>query len=363
MKKILISLLVLMFATLVFAFPSAQDARGTFRNGYAWGGHSSKDRATQWAQGIEGLAMISSGLGTGKIFYVDSNVNGTSGQTWADAVGTFDAAVDLSSADGGASRGDFILMAQGHAETVNEVDEVDIDVAGITALGFGRGSLKPTFTYTVAAGEIVIGAPNVSIQNIRCVTSVTAVLIGVDVEATGDNALIQNVEFIQAADATTIDEFNVGINVTSAADNVSVIGCWMNSGKAQAVDAILIGTVSGFHMANTTIFGDYSTAVIKNVGASDNVIIRNSIIYNGNMTEDGGLNSEPALEMAEGTSGFVLDNRIASDVASTLLMRIADDMTFMNNFVTDSDGDEFSGTIEAGHVYGAISSVSGHNDG
>lgn len=366
MKKTLVLLFVLMITATSFAFPSAQDSRGTFRNGYAWGGHTSKDRATQWAQGIEGLAVINGQLGTGRIFYVDSSVSGTSGRTWDDAVSTIDAAVALCTAN----RGDYILVAQGHAETMDEADEIDLDVAGITVIGYGRGTLKPTLTYTVAAGELVIGAANIRVENLRLVTSVTAVLIGIDVEATGDNAQIVNCDFVQATDATTVDEFNVGINITTAADNVEILGCHMNAGIAGAVDAILVGAVSGAVIQGNTIIGDYSTAVIKSAGASDNVLITNNILYNGNMTEaDSGLNSEPALEIGDGTSGLVSDNRIASDVATALLMRIADDMTFMNNFVSDTDGDEFSGSPEWGLQMSTLAtnilttSVSPHEDG
>jgi hypothetical protein len=55
MKKLIISLLVLVMAATSFgAFTnSADNSRATFRNGYAWGGHTPKDKATLWAQEVE----------------------------------------------------------------------------------------------------------------------------------------------------------------------------------------------------------------------------------------------------------------------------------------------------------------------
>ncbi len=55
MKKIAVALLVLMFISLALATldPSANDSRSTFRNGYQWGGHALKDKATIWAQAVE----------------------------------------------------------------------------------------------------------------------------------------------------------------------------------------------------------------------------------------------------------------------------------------------------------------------
>ena len=55
MKKILITLLVLMFVATSFATldPSANNARETLQNGYQWGGHPKKDKATKWAQAVE----------------------------------------------------------------------------------------------------------------------------------------------------------------------------------------------------------------------------------------------------------------------------------------------------------------------
>lgn len=55
MKKFLIILFTLMIAVAAYATldPSANNARSTLHNGYQWGGHNIKDKATKWAQAVE----------------------------------------------------------------------------------------------------------------------------------------------------------------------------------------------------------------------------------------------------------------------------------------------------------------------
>ena len=368
MKKTLVSLLVLMIASTSFAFPSAQDARGTFRNGYAWGGHSAKDRATQWAQGVEGLGMAGGGIGKGGILYVDSAVAGTSGRTWADAVGTINAAIDLSSAYG------WIFVAEGHNEAL-AASGADADVVGLTIEGKGRGASKPTLDYDAATGTFDIGAADVTLINLRFRCSITGVVSGIDIQAGGDNAQIIGCEFGYGETQGT-DEFLAAISVHQGASNVLIRDCWFNSDEAGAAEAIRIGCVSGIRIENNTIFGDYSVGgIVQTVstasGTAGEVFIRNNTISIGEMKSDGGLDiAQPAIELIEGTAGWIADNRIASDVATALLMIVADDCIRMNNIVTDTDGDEFSGTIEAGWSgtsgsagIQTVSSISGHNDG
>ena len=81
-------------------------------------------------------------------------------------------------------------------------------------------------------------------------------------------------------------------------------------------------------------------------------------MFNGTMGGDGEIGALEVLEAADDTGGFVADNRIVSDVATGLLMRVADDMVFMNNYISDTDGDEFSGTTED-----TAASITAHADG
>jgi len=295
------------------------------------------------------------GLGTGNIFYCDSGNTSSlvDGKSWATAAATLDAAINLCTDNAG----DVILVAPGHNESLTTADAVDADIAGLTIIGIGNGSLKPTFDYDANEGEFVIGDAGVTIKNLRFRLSFNAVLTAIDVESAGDEFAIIDCEFGWAETAT--DEFNATITVGDTANYGLIKGCTIKGGAAAAVSAIhLDADIVGITIEDNVIWGDFSTAVILGDEASDEIIIRRNILFNGTMGGDSELNSEPAIEVADDTSGFVLDNRIASDVATGLLMRVADDMVFMNNFIVDDDGDEFSGTTED-----TAASITAHTDG
>lgn len=342
MKKFILIMLIAALSAPVLAYTADDYVRG--RTYFGSGNTTLDPMYLHMTEAANGFGRF----GTGKTFYVDSNVtkegNGTS---WVKAKDTLDEAVALCEAD----RGDFIYVAQGHAETVNEADEIDLDVAGITVIGVGNGNLRPTFTYTVAAGEIVIGAANVAVHNIRCVTSVTAVLTAIDVELAGKQATIGNVDFVQGIDATLVDEFLTCVTVNSGADNATIAGCFADMGKAGATQAILISTASGAAVTGNELYGDYSVAVIKNPWTAFRMRIANNVLYNGNLIEDSGLNGQPAVELADATTGVIRGNTFASTLSS-LAMCVADDMTKLGNEYQFTDGDEFESGPGYGHTDG-----------
>ena len=76
---------------------------------------------------------------------------------------TIDAAVGACTANAG----DVIYVMPGHTETVIKASGLDLDVAGITIIGIGTGSLRPTINFTTVVGaDMDVVAANVTIQNI-----------------------------------------------------------------------------------------------------------------------------------------------------------------------------------------------------
>ena len=102
----------------------------------------------------------------GNVWYVHNGTGSDTGKGTADKpFKTLDYAVGRCTATGTAyAKQDVIYLMPGHAETLTAADAVDIDVAGVQVIGLGRGAARATFTYTVAAGEIVIGASNVRVS-------------------------------------------------------------------------------------------------------------------------------------------------------------------------------------------------------
>jgi|GEM_PF-1278634 len=291
---------------------------------------------------LQADGMGSTGISGGDVYYVDSGATaGTgTGADWANAELTIDAAVGNCSA----SNGDVIFVAPGHAESFTS-EGLDVDVVGVTIIGLGSGATRPTITYAHANGEVAIGAASVSIKNIRFFSSTPDVLMGIEVESGVDYFTIEDCEFVVDTDGT--DEFAEAINFVSANENCTVKNCIFNAKAGNSVAAIMLdNTADCLDIIGNDIRGDYSSACIFSDGACTDVLIRNNLLINGALVADTGSNTEPAIEVANNTAGMVMDNTIVSDVATVLLMRVADDMTFSNNWCIDKDGDEFSATLE-----------------
>jgi hypothetical protein len=117
----------------------------------------------------------------GKVFWVDS-VNGTTGGagTYNSPLSTIDAAVGKCSAN----RGDVIFCKPGHVETVTAAGGLALDVAGISVVGLGRGSLRATVNFTTAVGaDMNVDAANVTVQNILFTGGIDALTGPIDVNA------------------------------------------------------------------------------------------------------------------------------------------------------------------------------------
>ena len=293
------------------------------------------------------------GTGRGASWYVYSGATGgATGVDWTNAVLTVDAAVNKASAY------DTIHIGQAHNESFTAPDSADADLAGLLFKGYGTGTAMPTFDYDDTDGEFVIGAANVTLVNLRFRVSTEATVQAIDVESAGDGFRIIDCEFGYAETAT--EEFSNAIIIGDTANGGLIEGCTFRAGGQGATSAIKIDAdIVGITIQDNDIFGDYLTANIVIDEASDDVIIRRNTLLNGTMGGDGEINNVEVLEAAQSTSGIVSNNIFITATATGLLQRVADDMIFVNNFATHTDGDEFSGVIESAALSIAATSSTG----
>ena len=230
-----------------------------------------------------------------------------------------------------ANRGDVIYVMPGYTQTMAAADAVDVDVAGVTIIGLGKGLKRPRFNYTVAAGEFVIGAPNVHIENLVFVPSVTAVTTAIDVEAAATDAEIVKCSFETGTVAGT-DEFNNSITVAVGADRGLIQNCYFNQGAAGSVYAISLATPIDWQILDNIIFGDYSTACIGTItGAGVRCHMYRNMVCNG---LPGDVNAVAAFTQSAAGTWFVGGNMFVADVATAIL--------FFTNYTS---------TVNLGNVY------------
>jgi hypothetical protein len=102
--------------------------------------------------------------GAAKTFWVDSNTgsDGNKG-TFNSPFATLDYAIGRCTAN----KGDTIYLAANHLETLTAAGSVTADVAGISIIGLGDGTNKPTFLFgTATTASFLISAAGVTVKNV-----------------------------------------------------------------------------------------------------------------------------------------------------------------------------------------------------
>lgn len=235
-----------------------------------------------------------------------------------------------------ADRGDLILIAPGYTEDLSAADGIDIDVAGVTLLGLGHGELRPTFTYTNAAGEIVIGADSVRVLNLILNASVTDVLKAIDIEANCDDAEIAHCLF--GVDAAGTDEFANAIIIGDQANRAFIHHNQCHQGTGAAVSFIKSDADNDYaRIEDNFCSGDYSTACIVGDEQDDMLAIRRNSLYNGQATGVE-LNTEPCIELHANTTGVIENNQCYTDLATKAASIVAADCHLHENYYNEDKG-------------------------
>src|SRR3990172_357844 len=179
---------------------------------------------------------------TGNVYFVSSTSTTRSDSPSAGTKDAPFASIDYAVGRCTASNGDVIIAMPGHIETVAVNDGLAIDVAGITFIGVGNGSLRPTINVTVTTADVEISAANTTMCNFL-------ITGGVDV--------ITGVINIAAADCTLL---NIETrDVTGQATDFIV------TTAAAADTALSIVGGDGIVVENFSIFGNFAVAAIENV--------------------------------------------------------------------------------------------------
>jgi hypothetical protein len=333
MKKILVGFLVLtLFVSTAFCEPwsiNTQNVGNTMS--------LTKLLQTRFSAVDSDIAAMQNIKGTGTTFYVDSgcSITGGDGLSWENACTTLDAAINKCTA----SRGDVIYVAEGHAETIAAANGFDADIAGITIIGCGNGSNRPTFTFSTTDSTVAIGAAGVTMANLRFVTSVSAVVVGVSVEAAGDYFTMTGCEFVDPGAAAY--EFYDMVKLATAADCVTIVGnkfvsTVSTTGCNQAID-IDTGIVDRLTIVDNQFLGYWVVAAIH----SDKVNTNALIAYN-NIVQ--AASNQFAIEFTAATTGICAYNVINATSAYEI------DEGSMTKFGSSSDWTFDLGTNNLDHL-------------
>ena len=274
---------------------------------------------------------------SGSVYWVDSAIgsNGNDGSFLQPF-----ASVDYAVGQCTASNGDKIMLKTGHAEALSSATALAIDVAGITIIGEGVGTDRPTFTLdTAAAATIAVSGANTVIKNciftanfadiaelftvtavnfqlIDCKFTATAVDMNfVEIVATSttdneaDGLSFVRCEWIEVDTATTSL-----INVDADIDRLTILDCYVDL-AVNGVLSSLAEVAAGKDLTNVNIKGNY---VSRLVAASAVQLIT-------------------FVDTTTTNTGIVADNKCRTlDTAGELLVTAGTNISFFDNKSTSA---------------------------
>lgn len=276
---------------------------------------------------IRGLPVLNTHSGT--VFWVDSATgsNGNKG-TRERPFATIDYAVGRCTAN----KGDIIMVKPGHTENITAAAEIDLDVAGISVIGLGVGSDMPEIQFDHASATVAIGAHNVLVRGINFNASVTAVAVGINVEADINGVVIEHCLF--DVDTTTTDEFEHSIRFVDGNANCVVRYNQFIMGLGGAVAAIhLDADTANMQIIGNYCTGDYSTAcIVGDTTLSTNILIDGNTLIQG---IGGNIGTEPGIELLTGTTGVIQNNNIVCNLATKAAAIVADQCFYFENYYNE----------------------------
>lgn len=201
-------------------------------------------------------------LTTGKVLFVSSvhpNRSATGPGTIDAPFSTIDAAIGYCDA----SKGDIILVAPGHTETVSAAAGINVDVAGISIIGLGQGALRPTITLSAVASTVAIGAASCTLRNLLFLVSEDATIV-LDVNAA--DTTIEDCEFRNSASKEAVTWIDINGGAANACDRTTIRRCKFRCPAVGSDRAIELGEVAdSVTIEDCDIFGDFGDACIHNI--------------------------------------------------------------------------------------------------
>jgi hypothetical protein len=338
MKKIISLMMLLIFlASIAYGHTRASDIE--------WGldvtSSLPSQTLAQWTKGVDARIGVMTNT---TCYYVNSNVlTEGDGSSWNNAKDTLNEAIDLCE-DGN----EVIYVAAGHTETMGAAaDEVDVDVDGVVIYGIGQGLEMPLFDYTASiTGAFAVGADNVTFYNIRWHANVTDVNEAVEIEA--GSAGVTFIDCVFDVESEGTDDFLECIDSSggAASDRLAVIGCKFYMGAGTCNAAICTKDSDYMRVIGNEFYGDCATATINNLTtASNHVLIKENILFQGTIGGNAGLNTEPCIELVNTTTGVICNNYLACNLATKAASIVAADCFLFENYYNEDESSAGTGGI------------------
>lgn len=248
-----------------------------------------------------------------------------------------------------AGRGDNIIVLQGHAENVSSAGFITVATTGVTFLGLGNGSLRPTLTWTATAGTIlhtVTTGANATWDNFYFnLAGIDAVTVGITCAAA--DVTFRNCKFNTSTTAIIALK---GMSLAATANNFKMEKCEVVAGVSTANTTTFLEIVGtdGLKLIDNIMWGYFTTSL----GPVSNITTLMSNVYiKGNLFANKTASSTVCISCASLVStGYIVDNRFFLTLNSDVNAFAGASATiqFSENYITND-------VLETGLVMGTVS--------
>lgn len=213
--------------------------------------------------------------------YVDSGHaatgTGKPGSTPRNPLSTIQGALTASDTAVTASNGDVIWVMPGHTEDIGDATTLAPAIVGVNIIGLGRGSDRPTLTFTAAGGTVAISAANVVMSNFLFKIADGPIDVAKGITVTAADVLLDSLEFTEQDLAQTDEQFVAAISLDAGSDRAHVRGLKFLGSTGDGSDGAIeiTAVVTGVVIEDPFIIGDFADGCINIAAAAlENLIIR-----------------------------------------------------------------------------------------
>lgn len=244
---------------------------------------------------------------------------------------TIDAAVGACTEDAG----DKILVLPGHTEAVTS-SSINLDVAGVSIIGIGSGSLKPTLTFGATNSRINVTAANCTLKNLRLTAGIGDVVTAVLHATAAQNTQYLDIEFFATSTFNFINCYTLG------AANISD-GCRWERNYLRTADAGQLALCVTAAAHNDLKFYDNyvvhaATAAGLLTAAAVNLL---GLDVRGNFVQTGQTDGSVGVLVSTSStasSGRLVDNDMkTADAAANVAIPIASKVYAARNYIAGAD--------------------------
>lgn len=244
---------------------------------------------------------------------------------------TIDAAIGYCTAN----RGDVILVAPGHTEDITN-GSIAADVAGVTIIGLGSGSMKPTLTYTATNSKINVTAADCKFKNLRLTAGIGDVVTAFLHATAAQNTVYEDIEFYATSTFNFINCYTLG------AANISD-GCRWERNYLRTADAgqLALAITAAAHndlkFYNNYVVHAATAAGLLTAGAADllGLDVRGNFVQTG---QTDGAVGVLVITTSTASSGCIVNNDMkTADAAANVAIPIASKVYAARNYIAGAD--------------------------